>query len=80
MFTEKANALCILAILKEDSDENHILGMKDIIAKMATVYGLKVDRRTVYSAIALLNDLNYFQIDFSFLWYEIIEKCPTTTF
>lgn len=59
MFTEKANALCILAILKEDSDENHILGMKDIIGKMATVYGLKVDRRTVYSAIALLNDLDY---------------------
>lgn len=59
MLSTKANVICILKILQEYSDEQHILTMKDIISKMESLYGLKADRRTVYSAIALLNDLGY---------------------
>lgn len=59
MLTEKANVLCLLEILKEYSDAEHILPMREITAKMQALYGMKIDRRTVYSAIALLIELNY---------------------
>ena len=59
MITDRANAICLLEILREYSDSNHILGMKDIISKMNTLYGIHPDRRTIYSAAALLIDLGY---------------------
>lgn len=59
MLTEKANAICLLEILKEYSDAEHILPMRDILSKMQTIYGMKPDRRTVYSALSLLNDMGY---------------------
>lgn len=59
MLTERANALCILEILKEYSDGENILRMSDILSKMNTIYGICPDRRTVYSAISLLGELGY---------------------
>ena len=59
MLTDRANAICLLEILKEFSDEDNILQMKDIISKMDVIYDLKPDRRTIYSAVALLIDLGY---------------------
>lgn len=59
MITDRANAICLLEILREYSDSNNILGMKDIISKMNTIYGIHPDRRTIYSAAALLLDLGY---------------------
>lgn len=59
MLTEKANAICLLDILKEYSDAEHILPMREIIAKMQSLYGMKLDRRTVYSAVFLLIELGY---------------------
>lgn len=59
MIAEKAYPICILEILKEYSDSDHILSMKEIIEKMNLHYGVRPDRRTVYSSIALLNDLGY---------------------
>ena len=59
MLSEKANAICILEVLKEYSDEEHILPMREIIAKMQSLYGIKIDRRTVYGAVALLIELGY---------------------
>ena len=32
MLTEKANAICLLEVLKEYSDAEHILPMREIIA------------------------------------------------
>lgn len=57
--TERANVICILEILKEYSDQDNILMMSEIISKMNNIYGIKPDRRTVYSAIGLLNELGY---------------------
>lgn len=57
MLTEKANAICLLEVLREYSDAEHILPMREIISKMQTIYGLKPDRRTVYSAAAMLNNM-----------------------
>ncbi len=59
MLTEKANALCLLEILKEYSDAEHILPMREIQSKLQTIYGMKPDRRTIYGAAALLIDLGY---------------------
>jgi hypothetical protein len=59
VITDRANAICLLEILREYSDERHILTMKDLISKLNAIYGLKPDRRTVYSAVALLIDLGY---------------------
>ena len=59
MLTEKANVICLLEVLKEYSDAEHILPMREIIAKMQSLYGIKIDRRTVYSAAALLIELGY---------------------
>ena len=59
MLTEKANAICLLEVLKEYSDAEHILPMREIIAKMQSLYGIKIDRRTVYGAVALLIGLGY---------------------
>ena len=59
MLSDRANAICLLEILREFSDEQHILPMREILSKMNTIYGLSPDRRTVYSAAALLIDLGY---------------------
>lgn len=59
MVTDRANAICLLEILKEYSDEDNILQMKDIISKMNIIYDINPDRRTIYSAMALLIELGY---------------------
>lgn len=57
--TTRANTICLLEILKEYSDADHIMQMQEIIAKMKAVYSLEVDRRTVYSSVDLLKELGY---------------------
>lgn len=64
MLTDRANAICLLEVLKEYSDEEHILPMRDILSKMKAIYDLELDRRTVYSAMLLLEDLGYDISDF----------------
>ena len=59
VFTSKANTLCILQILREYSDRDNILTTSQIIAKMVSIYGLHITRRTIYSCIAVLIDMNY---------------------
>mgnify|MGYP006981928883 CR=1 FL=1 len=56
MLSDRANAICILEILREYSDAEHILPMRTILHKMKSLYGTDIDRRTVYSAISLLKD------------------------
>ena len=47
MLTEKANAICLLEVLREYSDAEHILPMREIIANMQSLNGIKIDRRSV---------------------------------
>lgn len=44
MFTDKANVICLLNIFREYSDEKYILSMKEIIAKMKSIYDIDIDR------------------------------------
>lgn len=59
MLTEKAISICLLEVLREHSDENHILSMGDIISHISICYGLKPDRRTIYSALETLIELGH---------------------
>ena len=59
MLTEKSISICLLEILKEYSDENHILSMSEIISKINGRYGLTPDRRTIYGAFEALIELGY---------------------
>ena len=59
MLTEKAITICLLEILREYSDENHILSMGEIVSKIDGRYGMKPDRRTIYSALETLIELGY---------------------
>lgn len=65
MLPEKAIPICALLVLTEYSDEKHVLTMREIIARMETDYGIRPDRRTLYSSISLLSDLGY---DISTYW------------
>ncbi len=57
--TDKANILCILEILKENSDETHILPVSSIINQLRDRYGLEVERRSVYRNIDTLIAMGY---------------------
>jgi len=59
MRNDRATVLYILKILQEESDEGHILSMKDIQERMKWEYETEIDRRTVASAINALNDCGY---------------------
>lgn len=59
MITERATTICLFEILREHSDENHILSMSEIISKIDAKYGIKPDRRTIYSALETLIELGY---------------------
>ena len=59
MLTEKAITICLLEVLREYSDENHILSMGEIVSKIDGRYGMKPDRRTIYSALETLIELGY---------------------
>lgn len=62
--TDKANTICLLKILEQYSDEDHVLSMKDIMEKFYEDFGLRIDRRTVYSSIKTLQKLRYEVSDF----------------
>lgn len=59
MLSDKAIVICLLKILKEYSDEKHIMSRSEITAKMKLLYDLEPDRRTIYSAISVLMDVGY---------------------
>lgn len=58
MLINKSKQICILNILREYSNEEYIMQMKGIISKINVIYGIGVDRRTVYGAVEALNLVN----------------------
>lgn len=50
---------CIQHILSEYSDERHILTRGDIEAHLLNLYGITSDRRTVYSAVEMLQQMGH---------------------
>jgi len=64
MSGDRANILCVLKILEDYSDCDHILTSTDIISRFQSLYDAKIDRRTVYSAVESLIGLGYDISDF----------------
>ncbi len=59
MVDKKLSILCILNILKEYSDEDHPLLIKDIIEKVKDKYDLELERKTISNNINMLKDFSY---------------------
>jgi len=59
MLSEKTYILCILQILQKYSDSDHTLNASDIAKKMNLLYGVRIDRRTVYRNIGQLIEFGY---------------------
>ena len=57
--TNRANAIILLKILAEYSDENHIMQMQELITKFKILYGIDIDRRTIYGLMDVLEHLGY---------------------
>ena len=57
--TDKAMGLCLLRILWDYSDVDHKLQMRDLLAKLNSLYGLDPDRRTVYRALEMLQEMGF---------------------
>lgn len=56
---KKLSILYVLEILKEYSDENHLLTQKDIIDKIYNLYGMECERKAIGSNIDSLIDFGY---------------------
>ena len=56
---KKIKPLAILEILKNDTDENHIISTDDLINKLRANYKIDVDRRTIYSDIKQIIDFGF---------------------
>lgn len=54
MAEKKHSAFLVLDILREYSDEDHILSAKEIMSLLLKQYGLQIERRTLYSNIEIL--------------------------
>lgn len=59
MVDKKLSILCILNVLKEYSDEDHPLLIKDIIEKVKDKYDLELERKTISNNINMLQDFSY---------------------
>ena len=59
MTSNRATTICLLLVLEKYSDENHIMSMQEIQLRMRQCYDITVDRRTIYSAVELLQQLGY---------------------
>lgn len=56
---KKMMNICILEILKKYTDAEHTMDQKDIVKKLETEYGMKVDRKSVKSNLMNLLDFGY---------------------
>ncbi|MBQ0036817.1 MAG: WYL domain-containing protein [Firmicutes bacterium] len=59
MEDKKTSVIALLKILEEHSDENHILTQPELLDLLDRLYGVKLDRRTLYRNIEMLQDFGY---------------------
>ena len=56
---KKVTTLLVLKVLEEYSDQNNYLTQKQILDKVFDRYGVEMERKSVATAITLLQDLDY---------------------
>ena len=56
---KKSSILLVLDVLRDYSDEQHLITQQAIIDKIEFLYGLKFERKSISDSIALLQELGY---------------------
>ncbi len=56
---KKLSILYTLQILKDYSDENHLLSQNDIVNKINNIYGMTCERKSIAANIDSLIDFGY---------------------
>ena len=74
MYDKKMSIFYILDILKEYSDDQHLLTQKEINDKIYSIYDIELDRKTVSSHIQSLMDYGYDIIQVPRLGYYLGER------
>lgn len=59
MAEKKISILALLEILKSETDENHLLGPSELLSKMKSTYDCNIERRALYTNIAMLQEFGY---------------------
>ncbi|MGI6040457.1 MAG: WYL domain-containing protein [Clostridiales bacterium] len=59
MLSEKCNIVCLMYVLAEYSDADHILPMREILSKLNSEFGISPDRRTIYSLVSVLKQIGF---------------------
>ncbi|MBR4421001.1 MAG: WYL domain-containing protein, partial [Erysipelotrichaceae bacterium] len=59
MAEKKQSLLALLEILKQYSDEDHLLSIRDMQRHLKNGYGLDIERRTIYAHMDLLRQNGY---------------------
>ena len=59
MAEKKHSVLAVLEILESETDENHILRCADLLRKVEERTGIRLDRRTLYSNLDMLEQAGY---------------------
>ena len=59
MAEKKSSLLAVLEVLKDETDEDHVLSRNDILSRIESKRGLTMDRRTLYSCISMLQEYGY---------------------
>ena len=62
---KKLSVLAVYLVLKKYSDENHPLRTSEIISLLKEEFGIDIERRTLYSDLQILRDLNIEVSDYS---------------
>ncbi len=57
MVAQKATILCVYEVLKNYSDENHIMSADKICERLKTIYDVSMERRAVYRNIEALRSM-----------------------
>lgn len=56
---KKSSILLVLKVLEEYTDENHYLTQLEIVDKIKAIYDIELERKSVGSSLALLEELDY---------------------
>lgn len=59
MEEKKISILALLKILEENSDKDHIISQPRLLEMIENEYGIKLDRRTLYKNVQMLQDFGY---------------------
>ena len=58
-YNKKSSVVLVLKVLQEYSDEEHYLTHKQIIDKIKLLYDIEIERKSIASSIAILQDLDF---------------------